>query len=345
MFSFDELDIPILVAPMAGGPSTPELVAAVANAGGSGFLAVGGGMQASDLGSMLEATRSLTDRPFGVNLFVPDEDKPDPRELEAYREALMPEADRYGIDAPGAELTVKSYWTEDIECLIEHPVVFVSFTFGIPPRDEILRLREAGSLVIITVTNEDEARNAVAAGADALCVQGPEAGGHRSTHRLRDVPDARDLLVLLRAVRDVVDVPLVATGGITRPEQMAQLLNNGASAVQIGTMFLRSPECGANPVYKEALASGAYHKTRPTRAFSGRLARGLLNRFVASHHDAAPMAYPELNQLTGPIRKAAAAAGDPDGMSLWAGTGFRDAQEAPAGDIARKLWEDVAATE
>lgn len=342
MFSFDQLDLPVLVAPMAGGPSTPELVATVANAGGSGFLAVGGGVPAPELATMVEQTRALTGRPFGINLFVPNQDKNDQDGLRAYREALSPEAERYGIDLPGIEVGPPSHWDEDMAWLVEHPVAFVSFTFGCPSADEIERLRAAGSAVVITVTNEDEARDSVSLGADALCVQGPEAGGHRSTHHLRDEPDTRDLMSLLRAVREAVDVPLIAAGGITRPEQVRALIDAGAVAVQAGTVFLRSPECGARPVYKAALASGAFDQTRPTRAFSGRLARGLVNRFLAAHHDEAPAAYPDVNRLTGPIRAAAAGAEDPDGMSLWAGTGFRDAPEAPAGDIARSLWEESA---
>jgi nitronate monooxygenase len=343
MFSLDQLEIPVLAAPMAGGPSTPQLVAAVTNAGASGFLAVGGGMPADDLAVMVESTRSLTSGPFGVNLFVPNRDEIDRDGLAAYRKALRPDAERYGTEAPDVSLASPSYWEEDLDWLVAHPAAFVSFTFGCPTAAEIARLREAGSMVVITVTHEEEAQNATELGADALCVQGPEAGGHRSTHHLRDEPDQRDLLTLVQAIRRSVEAPLIAAGGITQPRQVRAIMDAGASAVQIGTLFLRSTESGAHPVYKSALASGMYEKTQPARAFSGRFARGLVNRFMMVHHDEAPAAYPHVNHLTRPIRAAAAAAGDPESMSLWAGTGFRDAPEAPAAEIVRSLWQEETA--
>lgn len=339
MFDFGQLRIPVLVAPMFGGPSTPALVAAVTNAGGSGFLAAGGGIPTGDLAALVAETRSLTDGPFGVNLFVPSPEPPDREAVEGYRIALQPEAARYGVEVPGFADETPSYWQEDLDWLARHPVALVSFTFGCPPADEIARLRGAGATVLVTVTNEAEAREAVSRGADALCVQGPEAGGHRSTHGVFDEPDRRDLLSLLRAVRAVVEVPLVAAGGIARPEQVQSALGAGAAAVQAGTLFLRSPESGASPTYKAALASGAYTETRPTRAFSGRLARGLVNRLMEAHHDEAAAAYPAVNRLTGPLRRPAGA-GDADGLSLWAGTSFRETPDAPAAEIVRLLWRD-----
>jgi nitronate monooxygenase len=151
------------------------------------------------------------------------------------------------------------------------------------------------------------------------------------------------LEVLLRDVRDVCDLPLVAAGGITRREHIVAAMEAGAKAVQIGTVLLRSPESGASPLHKDALVSDRFSETMVTRAFSGRFARGLVNRFMRDYHDVAPAAYPEVNQLTRPLRAAGAAAGDPDGMALWAGTGYRDAPVAPAAEIVASLWDEMQA--
>ena len=175
-------------------------------------------------------------------------------------------------------------------------------------------------------------------GADSLVVQGPDAGGHRGTHTVDKTPDTRDLDQLLADVQSVTTLPLVAAGGISTAERVVEVLARGAVAAQVGTALLLTPECGASAVYKEALRSGTYPGTTLTRAFSGRLARGLTNRFILDHDSTAPAAYPDVNQLTRPLRVAAAAAGDPGGVSLWAGAGYRDIREAPAADVILGLW-------
>jgi nitronate monooxygenase len=344
MFALEDMVIPIMAAPMAGGPSTPELVAAVANEGGTGFLAAGY-KPVDALADEIARLRRLTSGPFGVNLFVPADDVSRDEEtagrLSDYRTALDQEAQRYGCEIPTPDPRDRDGWEEKIAFLIDNPVPFVSFTFGCPDAETISRLHDAGTFVIVTVSDEDEARTADERGADALCVQGPDAGGHRGTHSVDKLPDERDLGALLRGVRTVTDLPMIAAGGITRAEQICAALDAGAVAVQLGTVLLRSPESGASHLHKEALASEAFSVTRTTRAFSGRWARGLENRFMAEHHEAAPAAYPELNQMTRPLRTAAAAAGDVDGMALWAGTGFRDAEARPAADIVTALWRGV----
>jgi len=341
MFSIDELDTPVLVAPMAGGPSTPELVAAVANVGGLGFLAAGNKLAVA-MAEEIQRTSSLTHRPFGVNLFVPAGNVTRDSELQtalaAYREELQAEARRYGCELPETNPDARDDWEAKIAYLLEHPVPFVSFMFGCPDASTISALHDAGTSVIVTVTDVDEALVAIAHGADALCVQGPEAGGHRGTHLVDKVPDQRPLVELLRTMREVTTLPLVAAGGITKADHVADVIDAGAAAVQVGTAFLRSPECGASHLHKDALASGNYTETRVTRAYTGRLARGLVNRFLDAHHESAPAAHPELNQLTRPLRSAAAAAGDPEGMALWAGVHFRDAEAMPAASILQALW-------
>lgn len=337
MFSFSDLPIRIVTAPMAGGPSTPALVTAAASVGAFGFLAAGS-KSVEALAAQVEEARVSCPGPFGVNLFVPGVVRGDSAEVEAYRAELAQDAARYGVELPTVNADSTDLWQEKIEYLLAHPVPVVSLTFGVPSEQVVDGMHSVGTHVTVMVTDPGEAAAAEAVGADSLCVQGPDAGGHRGTHAVDKTPDARDLDKLLAEVRQVTPLPLIAAGGISTPERVAQLLDRGAVAVQVGTAVLLTPECGASAVHKEALRSGGYPDTTLTRAFSGRLARGLTNRFILDHDASAPAAYPELNQLTGPLRAAAAAAGDQGGVSLWAGTGYARIREAPAADIISELW-------
>ncbi|OYO20949.1 2-nitropropane dioxygenase [Enemella dayhoffiae] len=323
---------PIVLAPMAGGAGTPELVAAVGGAGGFGYLP-GGYLSADALAEKLARTRTLTRAPFGVNLFVPE--PVSPVDLTAYAAALRPEAERLGVQLGAPDWADTDHWAEKVELLVTDPVPVVSFTFGLPSAAEVERLHAAGSALVGTATTVAEAVAVVERGLDAVCVQGPEAGGHRGTHRLLDEPSELPLLELLGAVRGAVAVPLLAAGGIATAAQVRDVLAAGAYAAQLGTLFLRCPESGASPTHKKALTRR--RDTVVTRAFSGRPARGQRNRFIDTHDAAAPAAYPQVHQLTSPLRRAAAAAGDPEWMHLWAGTGYRRAPDLPAADIIAAL--------
>ncbi|MGW4898536.1 nitronate monooxygenase, partial [Kitasatospora sp. NPDC004240] len=204
--------MPVVGAPMAGGASTPELVAAVSAAGGLGFLAAGY-RGAGAVAEEVARVRKSTDRPFGVNLFVPGEPG-DPAAVAAYRRRLLPEAEALGVTLPEETGPDRDDWEAKIAALTADPVPVVSYTFGLPSPEEVRALRAAGSLQIGTVTTPEEARRAQAAGVDALCVQGPEAGGHRATFRVADTPGDLPLLELLAAVRAVTALPLIAAGGI-----------------------------------------------------------------------------------------------------------------------------------
>lgn len=317
---------------MAGGPTTPELVAAVCRAGGFGYLA-GGYLSPSALGDLIRRTRRLTDAAFGMNLFVPEPSSP--VDLSAYAESLRPDAARLGADVPDPDWADTDHWAAKVALLCAEPVRVVSFTFGLPEADVVEALHAAGSALVGTVTTVAEARAAVDCGMDALCVQGPEAGGHRATHRTADVPGIVPLQELLTAVRAEVNVPLIAAGGITTGAGIRGLLESGATAAQLGTLFLRCPEAGTHPTHRKALTG--QRDTVLTRAYSGRPARGLRNRFIDAHDAEAPWAYPQVNQLTGPLRRRAAEAGDADTLHLWAGTGYRSALALPAVDIVRGL--------
>ncbi|WP_160051606.1 nitronate monooxygenase [Nocardiopsis sp. FR26] len=328
---------PIVQAPMAGGASAPELVAAVSGAGGLGFLAAGY-LSPAALAERVRAVREAGATAFGVNVFVP-QTTTSPDAAASYRPLLQGEAERYGT-SPGAPVHDDDAWAAKIDLLTEAAVPVVSFTFGCPDKGVLDRLRAAGSATVVTVTTVAEAREAEARGADGVCAQGVEAGGHRAAFDPALSAD-RPLRELLPDVVAAVDVPVIATGGIMDGADVARVLSSGAAAAQLGTAFLRCPESGAHPAHKAALADPAFTETTLTRAFTGRPARGLVNRFVAEHPEA-PHAYPEVHHMTRPLRAAAASAGDPHGMALWAGTGFRRATDAPAAEVVARLRREAA---
>jgi nitronate monooxygenase len=325
----------IISAPMAGGPTTPELVLAVGRAGGLGILA-GGLKTPEQLRSQIDSVRAAGGG-FGVNLFVPNHGQPDESELQRYRGQLQADACRYGVDIPAVHPDDDA-WQDKLELLLADPVPFASFTFGLPPTDTVTALRKRGTVVMATVTNGAEAAQAAEAGVDALVVQHPHAGGHSGTFTPRDPhpESAADAAELIRIISRTCALPLIAAGGIADGLAARRTLEAGAAAVQLGTLFLRTEESGASPLHKAALASGLFTETAVTRAFSGRPARGLANRFMREHADA-PHGYPAVQQLTSTIRKAAVAAGDADGVNLWAGTGFRAARETGAAGVVTEL--------
>nr|BFD90155.1 nitronate monooxygenase [Kitasatospora sp. Xyl93] len=330
----DRLAVPVIAAPMAGGPSTPELVAAVNRAGGLGFLAAGM-RTAAGMAEQIAAVRGSTDRPYGVNLFVPGPPG-DAAAVAAYRERLRPEADQWGVTLPEEIGPDRDDWDAKLAALLADPVPVVSYTFGLPTAEEAAAVRAAGSTQVGTVTTPEEARAAEAVGMDALCVQGPEAGGHRGTHRVADRPGELPLLELLGAVREVTALPLVAAGGLGDGAAVAAALRAGAVAVQLGTALLRSDESGASAAHRAALVE--LPETAVTRAFTGRPARGLRNAFIDRHGPYAPPAYPEVHHLTTPLRTAAARRGDTSAMHLWAGTAHKLARTGPAETIVTDLW-------
>jgi nitronate monooxygenase len=326
---------PIVVAPMAGGPSTTELVTAAARAGALGFLAAGYKTPEA-MTAEIAAVRAATSEPFGVNVFVPGARCADAEAVDQYLSSLTMDG-ATGKTAPGDATWDDDEFDGKVAALLADPPPVTSFTFGCPAAELIDALRRAGSAVVVTVTGPDEAAAAAAAGADALGVQGFEAGAHRATFVNDDAP-GRDLglLSLIGEVAAVTGLPQIAAGGIMGPRQVEAVLAAGVVAAQCGTAFLRCPESGAHPLYKAALADPRYNATTLTRAFSGRPARGLVNQFIRDHADA-PAAYPEINNATRPLRAAAAARGDTEQMSLWAGQGYRSAAERPAGEIIERL--------
>ncbi|WP_246657759.1 nitronate monooxygenase [Arthrobacter yangruifuii] len=341
MLTLHSLPHAVVGAPMAGGPSTPSLAAAVSNAGGLGFLAAGY-KDAAAVAVEITRTRDLTDAPFGVNLFVPDTASTVGSgtsgrigEALAYRQQLAREYPPELLPLPDTE--DDDGWDAKLDLVRRLQVPVVSFTFGLPSREIMTALQDAGSAVVVTVTTAGEAARAVSAGARILCLQGPGAGGHRGTFDAAAEPAAQPLTELVRGVRTISPgVELIAAGGICTAAQVRTLRAAGADAVQIGTALLLSPEAGTADVHRAALQDPQFTHTALTRAFSGRSARGLTNRFMAEHPNA-PAAYPLVNQMTKLLRAQAAAAGNPHGTSLWAGTGYRSATPEPAAAAVARL--------
>jgi nitronate monooxygenase len=329
----DELELPIVLAPLAGGPSTPALAAAVCEARALGFLA-SGYLAPAQLEEQLGELRSLTSRPFGVNVFTPAAHAADPALYAPYADEIRRWAGERGLPVGRPAFDDDGY-AEKLELLGRHPAAVVSFTFGMPDRDAIGRLHDAGSEVWVTVTAPSEAALAVAGGADALVVQGSEAGGHRGSFDDGDAEPGRSLLTLLQLLADAGS-PLVAAGGLMSGPGVAAALAAGARAAQLGTAFLLCPEAGTTAPHRDALRrAGA--PTRMTRAFTGRAARGIVNPFMEEHDGRAVSAYPEIHNLTAPLRREARARGDGSMINLWAGEAYPLIRELPAADLVGVL--------
>lgn len=329
---------PIIQGPMAGGACTPELVAAVSNAGGLGSLP-GSLLSPSALRAEAARVRALSSEPFLINLFVQESPQPDPKQVAEAAELLKPLWQGLGWDA----LPVPAKWCEDFpaqfEALLALRPAAASFTFGILDPAQVERLHDAGIFVIGTVTTVDEALAWEVAGADAVVASGIEAGGHRGTFLGPQEEATLPGRVLWPQVARAVHIPVIAAGAIMTGIDILSALSTGAQAVQMGSAFLVCDESGIHPAYRRALLEADDRPTRLTRAFSGRYARGLENRFMREMAavEARFPAYPVQNALTGPIRAAAAAKGDSELMSLWAGADIRRARAMPVARLMQTL--------
>jgi nitronate monooxygenase len=323
---------------MAGGPSTPELAAAVSNAGGLGSLA-GGYLPADAIRDAIRRVRTLTSRPFAVNLFapVPAGAPPSAGEIERALRALAPFRAELDLPDAGPPGPLPSF-EEELRVVLEERVPAFSFTFGALGREDVAALSRAGAVVMGTATSVREARALEAEGCHAVVAQSGEAGGHRGTFLGPPERGLAGTLSLVPQIVDAVRIPVVAAGGIMDGRGVAAALALGAQAVSLGTAFLACPESGASRAYKEALLARADDDpTTLTRAFSGRLARGLRNRFTEAMADAPLLPFPLQNALTADLRREAAKAGKADLLSLWAGQAAPLARVRGAGDLVRDL--------
>lgn len=328
---------PIVGAPMAGGPTTPALVAAVSSAGGLGCLA-GGYSTPETIRDEIAEVRRRTPRPFGVNLFVTSTE-PDlavPPELVEVIGRLRSEI---GLPTAPVRTSMPSP-DEQLESVLENPPVLVSWTFGVPPAHAIAAAHAAGCLVGATATTVDEARQLDAAGVDVICSQGMEAGGHRGGFDA-DGGGLVGTMALVPQVVDAVERPVVAAGGIGDGRSVAAVLALGADAAQVGTALLNCLEAGTAAAHRQLLGSTAAEDTVVTPAVTGKPVRAIRNRLV-DHLAAVPLLpYPQLHAWTAELRRAAAEAGRSDLMGMWAGQAAAMASEQPAGELVAQLVDDA----
>ncbi|QNQ89914.1 nitronate monooxygenase [Corynebacterium poyangense] len=345
MRAIKDLAYHIIAAPMAGGPSTPELAAAVSRAGGLGFLAFGTMALDAVEDSLTRMAELASDVPYGVNLFAPQRQEIPAAMAERVREELKADYASYGLEVP--DLPDPDYsngWEEKLQAALSapHPPAVISSTFGCFSAEEIGRIHDRGISAWCTVTSVEEAQAANNIGVDALVVQGPEAGGHRGTWDLLRRPDTAELAKLLSQVHQACpDLPLVAAGGLSTPSAVAQAQEwSGVVAVAAGSAFLLTPEAGTSEVNREFLAEAAKkdEATLSTRAFSGRYARGLKTAFCQSHPDPDfPPVYPFLNQLLAPLRAEAGQHRDFRWAYCLVGQNCDDLKQWPAAKVMRWL--------
>jgi len=311
---------PIIQAGMAGGITTPKLIAAVSNAGCLGTLGAGY-MNAADIKEDIRQIKQLTSSTYGVNLFIPEFPSVTESEVKDANLLLDPYRKRLQLEHEPNIKEQDNVFEQQIEVMLQEQVPVCSFTFGVPSKDMIRDLKKAGIVVIGTATTVEEAMINEAKGVDLIVAQGSEAGGHRGTF-LGPFENAMiGTMSLVPQVVDHVNIPVIAAGGIMDGRGVVAALALGAHGVQMGTAFVTSTESGAHAQHKEAILQATENKTMITSAFSGKPARGIQNRFINEMKEDGDhiLPYPLQNTLTKDIRKAAAIDKDPEYMSLWSG--------------------------
>jgi len=336
------IEHPIILGPLSGGPSTPDLVAAVSNAGGLGSLGAAY-MTPAEITQAAARIRALTDKPFAINLFAGGRESDRSVDPAPMLNLLSDVHARLALPSPELPKLPPDPFDEQFEAVIEARPAAFSFTFGIPSPAAIARLKSLGIVTIGTATTVEEARLLAEAGIDAVIAQGSEAGGHRGTFLGSFEAALIPTLELVRDIAAAVPLPVVASGGLMDGSDIAAACKAGASAAQLGTAFLASPESGASEAYKRAILSAHEDTTVITRAYSGRAARGLSNEFIRKldGREEIILPYPLQNILTRAMRTAAAKQGNPGYLSLWAGQGIARARALPAGELVRRLVEEI----
>ncbi len=336
---------PIIQAPLAGGGDTPELVAAVSNAGGLGFIGAAY-LTPEHIASIAAAARAKTPRPFGINLFAPQTQPAQPGISfpKTMIARLGPYFAELGLPLPTAAPSPTPRFAEQLRAASESGASCFSFTFGLLPADAVARIKAKGMFLIGTATTVEEALQLEKLGVDAIVTQGSEAGGHRGTFATDFAEGMVGTISLVPQVVDAVRVPVIASGGIMDGRGIVAALALGAQAVQMGTAFLICDEAGVPDVYKQAILNAREDQTRITRAFSGRPARGIVNRFMTEidEDEGSIPDFPIQNTLTRPLRTAAAKQGKAEFLSLWAGQGVRLARRQSAAELIELLAREMA---
>jgi nitronate monooxygenase len=329
---------PIIQAPMAGCPATPELVAAVSNAGALGSLGCAY-CTPEQITSDIKKTRALTDKPFNVNLFAGGYAPESPVDAAPMLALLVEIHEALHLPPPALPAWPKNPFAEQLRAVLEaRPAVF-SFTFGIPEPDAIARLKSARIAILGTATTVEEGKMLEAIGVTAIVAQGAEAGSHRGTFAGSFERAMIPTLELVRSLRTAVAMPIIASGGLMDGRDIAEAFARGASAAQLGTAFLTCPEAGTSEAYRRAILAARTDTTVITRAFSGRPARGLSNTFISrlEGKEKIILPFPLQNALTRPMRNAAAQLGESGYLSLFVGQGVTRARAMPAAELISRL--------
>ena len=332
-------ELPIIQAPMAG-VQLHALAAAVSNAGGLGSLPCAM-LDATGLRKELAALRAATDRPFNVNFFCHAPPPPDAKREAAWRSALAPYYREYGIDpaaipaGPGRA----PFSAEMAEVLAEFKPKVVSFHFGLPSAELLQKVRATGAKILSSATTVEEARWLESRGVDAIIAQGEEAGGHRGLFMSDDLTTQLGTFALVPQVVRAVKVPVIAAGGIADAKGVAAAIALGAAAAQVGTSYLLCPEATTSTVHRRALKSEQARHTALTNLFTGRPARGIVNRIMRElgSISEAPPAFPLATSAIAPLRAKAEAAGSGDFSPLWSGENPSGCKEIPAAQMTREL--------
>ena len=343
-----EIDFPIIQGPFGGGLSSPELAASVSEAGGLGSFGAHL-LEPGEIGEVVAAIRHLTSRRFAINLWVSNhdvaEEDVDHEQLDAARASLAPLYEELGIEPPSYPERFSPLFTEQAEAMLSaRPPVF-SFVFGVPPADILDACRAQGIRTVGTATTPDEAVALEEAGVDAIVASGFEAGGHRGSFLDTAEASLTGTMPLVPVIADEVGVPVVAAGGIADGRGIAAALTLGAAGVQIGTAFLATEESNAPAIHRSLLFDRAARRTRLTRAYTGRLARGIPNRIVEalSAPEATIAPYPYQGYLVKPLRGPATEAGRDDLISLWAGQAAPLLRHRSARELFDSLVDEVGA--
>lgn len=338
---FASLSIPIVQAPMLGA-SGLEMAAAVCGAGGLGSLAAGA-LSPDDIIEQCRAMRGRTEAAFQLNLLIVRPAAPDPEDVADALERLAPWHDRLGIELPAPPNDYAPDFEAQFAALLTAAPPVASFTFDVLAADQVAALQAAGTLVVGTATTVAEARAWAAAGADAICAQGAEAGGHRGEF-LNPGPDSLvGTMALVATIRAAVGLPVIAAGGIMDGRGVAASLALGAAAAQMGTAFLRADEATISGPWRRSLEGVVDDATAVTRAFTGRNARGIENRFMREMKGEPVPAYPVQNRLTRELRAAGGRLGDAEVLSLWAGQGVTLGRPGRAADLVQAWWDEAVA--
>jgi nitronate monooxygenase len=338
------IDLPIVQAPMAGS-ATPELAAAVANAGGLGSLGVAM-MKPAELREAIGKLRSLTNKPFNLNYFVHGEPELDGYDMGPMQSALAPHYAAFGLGAvPAPASPAPSFNDEQLALLLELQPKVASFHFGLPSEEAMRAVRKAGIVVLGSATTVAEAKALERGGVDAIVAQGHEAGGHRGTFLDHVDLGTVGTMALVPQVVDAVSVPVIAAGGIGDARGIAAAFMLGAAGVQLGTAYLVCPEAGVSPLYRKALSEVSDHATVVTKLFSGRPARAIRNRLTeelrALEDKAAP--FPAQRGMVAPLLAASAREGKAEFAQLWSGQAARLARVEPAGEKTVRLMREAKA--